>query len=221
MIGAPTFIARSMTLQIFSAYASDSDPPKTVKSWLKTKTSRPSIVPWPVTTPSPRTCCSVEPELRRAMRDERVELDERARVEQQVEALARRQLAPGVLALDADGAAAQQRPRRASARVGRAAPRSSAQSTGPPVGVLAQRQAHHSHATRMPTGPVGTRPTGRRWRVRDERARISTDSVNNSPTRVDNRGVRERAVAGVAWRDSLPSPTAARAASHEFEVMPR
>ena len=44
MIGAPTFIARSMTLQIFSAYASDSDPPKTVKSWLKTKTSRPSIV---------------------------------------------------------------------------------------------------------------------------------------------------------------------------------
>ena len=44
MIGAPTFIARSMTLQIFSAYASDSDPPKTVKSWLKTNTSRPSIV---------------------------------------------------------------------------------------------------------------------------------------------------------------------------------
>ena len=45
MIGAPTFIARSMTLQIFSACASDSEPPKTVKSWLKTKTSRPSIVP--------------------------------------------------------------------------------------------------------------------------------------------------------------------------------
>ena len=36
--GAPTFMARSMILQIFSAYASDSDPPKTVKSWLKTKT---------------------------------------------------------------------------------------------------------------------------------------------------------------------------------------
>ena len=54
MIGAPTFIARSMTLQIFSAYASDNEPPKTVKSWLKTKTVRPSIVPWPVTTPSPR-----------------------------------------------------------------------------------------------------------------------------------------------------------------------
>ena len=32
MIGAPVFIARSMTLQIFSACASASDPPKTVKS---------------------------------------------------------------------------------------------------------------------------------------------------------------------------------------------
>ncbi len=45
MIGAPTFIARSMTLQIFSAYASDSEPPNTVKSWLKTNTVRPSISP--------------------------------------------------------------------------------------------------------------------------------------------------------------------------------
>jgi hypothetical protein len=61
MTGAPTFIARSITLQIFSAYASESEPPKTVKSWLKTKTRRPSIVPWPVTTPSPRMCCSARP----------------------------------------------------------------------------------------------------------------------------------------------------------------
>ena len=45
MIGAPTFIARSMTLQIFSAYASDREPPKTVKSWLKTNTVLPSISP--------------------------------------------------------------------------------------------------------------------------------------------------------------------------------
>ena len=43
--GAPTFIAWSMTLQIFSACASESAPPKTVKSWLKTKTSRPLIIP--------------------------------------------------------------------------------------------------------------------------------------------------------------------------------
>ncbi len=44
-MGAPTLVARSMILQIFSACVSDSDPPKTVKSWLKTNTSRPSMVP--------------------------------------------------------------------------------------------------------------------------------------------------------------------------------
>ena len=109
MTGAPTFIARSMILQIFSAYASDSEPPKTVKSWLKTKTSRPSIVPWPVTTPSPRKCWSVEPELGRPVGDERVELDERSGIEQEVEPLAGRQLAPRVLALDPDRAATEQR----------------------------------------------------------------------------------------------------------------
>ena len=45
MTGAPTFIARSMTLQIFSAYASDREPPNTVKSCEKTNTRRPSMVP--------------------------------------------------------------------------------------------------------------------------------------------------------------------------------
>lgn len=53
--GAPTFIAMSMILQIFCACRSDSEPPKTVKSWLNTNTSRPLIVPDPVTTPSPGT----------------------------------------------------------------------------------------------------------------------------------------------------------------------
>ena len=43
--GAPTLAARSMTLTIFSAITSPSEPPKTVKSWEKTKTVRPSIVP--------------------------------------------------------------------------------------------------------------------------------------------------------------------------------
>ena len=38
-------MAWSMILQIFSAWASDSEPPKTVKSWLKTKTIRPLMVP--------------------------------------------------------------------------------------------------------------------------------------------------------------------------------
>ena len=34
-----------MTLHIFSAITSPSEPPKTVKSWLKTNTGRSSIVP--------------------------------------------------------------------------------------------------------------------------------------------------------------------------------
>jgi hypothetical protein len=51
--GAPLRIARSITLQIFSANASEREPPKTVKSCEKTYTRRPSIRPWPVTTPSP------------------------------------------------------------------------------------------------------------------------------------------------------------------------
>ena len=53
MTGQPILAARSMTLQIFSLITSPSEPPKTVKSWLKTQTRRPSIVPWPVTTASP------------------------------------------------------------------------------------------------------------------------------------------------------------------------
>src|SRR3954447_2735887 len=51
-IGAPTDSARSITLWIFSANTSPSAPPNTVKSWLNTKTLRPSTVPQPVTTPS-------------------------------------------------------------------------------------------------------------------------------------------------------------------------
>src|SRR5438128_2646591 len=53
MTGAPTFIAVSMILTILFACISPRLPPKTVKSCEKTKTVRPSIVPWPVTTPSP------------------------------------------------------------------------------------------------------------------------------------------------------------------------
>ena len=43
--GQPYFTARSMTLQIFSANTSERLPPKIVKSWEKTKTLRPRIVP--------------------------------------------------------------------------------------------------------------------------------------------------------------------------------
>ena len=46
--GQPTRAARSIILQIFSPITSPSEPPKTVKSWLKTQTWRPSIVPCPV-----------------------------------------------------------------------------------------------------------------------------------------------------------------------------
>jgi hypothetical protein len=43
--GHPYFSARSITLQIFSAKTSLSEPPKTVKSCEKTNTLRPKIVP--------------------------------------------------------------------------------------------------------------------------------------------------------------------------------
>ena len=50
-----------MILTTFSANTSPSDPPNAVKSWLNTATRRPSIVPWPVTTPSPRMRLSSSP----------------------------------------------------------------------------------------------------------------------------------------------------------------
>ena len=49
----------SITFTIFSANASPSEPPNTVKSCEKTNTRRPSMVPWPVTTPSPSGRCSI------------------------------------------------------------------------------------------------------------------------------------------------------------------
>src|SRR5439155_16510086 len=63
MMGAPFCIAQSITLQIFSACASDNEPPNTVKSWANTYTRRPSIRPYPVTTPSPRYFSSASPKL--------------------------------------------------------------------------------------------------------------------------------------------------------------
>ena len=54
MTGQPILAARSMILHIFSAMTSPSEPPKTVKSWEKTQTGRPSMSPWPVTTASPQ-----------------------------------------------------------------------------------------------------------------------------------------------------------------------
>ena len=53
MTGAPALTAISMTLHIFAAMVSDMEPPFTVKSCAYTYTRRPSMVPIPVTTPSP------------------------------------------------------------------------------------------------------------------------------------------------------------------------
>ena len=44
-IGAPAFIARSITFTIFRACASASEPPNTVKSCANTKIVRPWTVP--------------------------------------------------------------------------------------------------------------------------------------------------------------------------------
>ena len=97
MTGHPAFIARSITLQIFAAKVSDSEPPNTVKSWEKTNTARPSMRPWPVTTPSPGNALRLHAEIVAAVDDERVELLERARVEQGLDPLPRGELAGGVL----------------------------------------------------------------------------------------------------------------------------
>ncbi len=52
MKGAPVERARSITFWIFSANTSPREPPLMVKSWLNTKTLRPSTVPQPVMMPS-------------------------------------------------------------------------------------------------------------------------------------------------------------------------
>src|SRR4030042_303380 len=62
--GAPIFTARSMTLQILRGFVSGRLPPKTVKSWAKTYTRRPSTRPKPETTPSPGTFCPAMPKSR-------------------------------------------------------------------------------------------------------------------------------------------------------------
>src|SRR6476659_3735260 len=51
--GRPERSAKSRILTIFSPYTSPSEPPYTATSWENTQISRPSTVPYPVTTPSP------------------------------------------------------------------------------------------------------------------------------------------------------------------------
>ena len=98
--GAPVDSARSITLWIFSAYTSPSAPPKIVKSWRehehlaavdRAPTGDHAVGERPVL---------LDAEAVRAVAGEHVELDERAGVEQQVDALAGGELAPLVLAPD-------------------------------------------------------------------------------------------------------------------------
>ncbi len=109
MIGARIFSAMSWIFVIFWACASDSEPPNTVKSLANTNTVRPLMVPQPVTTPSPGIFDLLHAEIGRAVLDEHVELLERAVIEQQLDALARRELAARVLRRDALLAAAEPR----------------------------------------------------------------------------------------------------------------
>ena len=110
MTGAPTRMAWSMILQIFSACASLSEPPKTVKSWLKTKTSRPFTVAAPGDDAIAGHALFGQAEVAAAMLDEHVVFLERVVVEEQLQALSGRELALCVLAFDPRLAAAQPGP---------------------------------------------------------------------------------------------------------------
>ena len=112
--GQPILAARSMTLHIFSAMTSPSEPPKTVKSCEKTHTRAAvdravagddGVAPGAVL---------LHPELGHPVADERVQLLEGARIQQLLEPLARGQLAAW--------RAASPRPRATSAPPPRAAP---------------------------------------------------------------------------------------------------
>ena len=127
--GQPIFAARSMILHIFSPITSPSEPPNTVKSWLKTHTRAPvdravaghhRVAPRPVL---------LHVEVVGAVAHERVELLEGARVEQLLDALARRVLAARVLLLLGLRARSGSRPRAAPA-AGRASPRRSPAPSG-------------------------------------------------------------------------------------------
>ena len=60
-IGAPTFMAWSITFAIFCAAACESEPPNTVKSCAYANTVRPSTAPHAVTTESPSYRCLSKP----------------------------------------------------------------------------------------------------------------------------------------------------------------
>jgi hypothetical protein len=103
--GAPTFMAWSMTLQIFSACASEREP-NTVKSWLNTNTQATVDGARPGHHPVARDPLLLHAELGAAVVDEGVDLLERAGIEQELQALANAELAALVLRGDTLGPAA-------------------------------------------------------------------------------------------------------------------
>ena len=106
-MGTPVFMARSMILQIFRAYASESEPPNTVKSWAKTNTGRPCMRPGAHDHPVAGDALGIHPEVMPLVHHQLVHLGERALVEEELEALAGGLLSGLVLALDALRAPAQ------------------------------------------------------------------------------------------------------------------
>ena len=118
IMGMPVLRARSMTLTIFSPYTSPSEPPKTVASWLNTATlpavDRAGAGDHPVAVGA----LVLHAEVGRAVPDQLVELDERARVEQRLDPLAGGLAALGVLALDRGRVAGVHRQVDAAVQVG-------------------------------------------------------------------------------------------------------
>ena len=86
-------MAMSMILTIFAALASESEPPKTVKSCAKTKTTRPCDAAVAGDEAVAGDALRVHAKIGGAVGDELVGLFEGALVEQEVDALARGELA--------------------------------------------------------------------------------------------------------------------------------
>ena len=99
-----------MILQILRACAAESEPPNTVKSWLNTKTSRPLTSAVAGDHAVAGNALAVHAEVVAVVLDEHVPFLEGPFVEQDVDALARRQLALAVLRRDPALAAAHAGP---------------------------------------------------------------------------------------------------------------
>ena len=97
----------SWILVIFCACVSLSEPPNTVKSLAKTNTVRPLTVPQPVTTPSPGILVSAMPKSSQRCSTNMSNSSNESVIEEEFDALARGQLALGVLRGDALLAAAE------------------------------------------------------------------------------------------------------------------